>query len=259
MTIGFVITYKSPAEINIMRQGGQILARVLAEVVQEARAGVSLKSLDSLAEKLIAGYNARPSFKGYRTSGSGRAYPASLCISLNHEVVHGVPDDRILKQGDIVSLDLGVFYNGFHIDGAVTVGVGQISEEAKRLIFVTQEALDLAIGQLEVGIDWGNVAYEIKKYVESAGFSVVRDLTGHGIGRNLQEDPFLPNFGRPGDGPVLAEGMVIAVEPMVAAGRPEVEVGLDGFVYETKDKSLAAHFEHTLAITKEGAEVLTRF
>ncbi|MEK7500639.1 MAG: type I methionyl aminopeptidase [Patescibacteria group bacterium] len=253
-----MIRYKSPSEIEVMRQGGQILVRVLAEVVQESRVGASLKSLDSLAEKLIAGYNAKPSFKGYRTGESGRAYPASLCISLNHEVVHGVPDDRVLKQGDVVSLDLGVFYNGFHTDGAVTIGVGPISEEAKRLIFVTQGALDLAVGRLEVGVDWGSVACEIKKYVESAGFSVVRDLTGHGIGGALQEDPSLPNFGRPDDGPVLAEGMVIAVEPMVAAGRAAVEIGLDGFVYQTKDKSLAAHFEHTVAITKDGALVLTQ-
>lgn len=253
-----MIDIKTPSEIQIMRQGGQILAHVLAEVVQEARAGVSLKSLDSLAEKLIAGYDAQPSFKGYCAGGSGRAYPASLCISLNHEVVHGVPDDRVLKQGDIVSLDLGIFYNGFHTDGAVTIGAGQISDEAKRLIFVTKEALDLAVGRIKAGVDWGGIAHEIKKYAESAGFSVVRDLTGHGVGRNLQEDPSLSNFGQLGDGPVLKEGMVIAVEPMIAVGRPEVKVGLDGFVYETKDKSLAAHFEHTVAITKDGVLVLTQ-
>lgn len=253
-----MITHKSPAEIKIMRQGGQILARVLAEVVQETQVGVNLKSLDSLAEKLIVGYNAKPSFKGYRAGGSSKAYPASLCISLNHEVVHGVPDDRVLKHGDIVSLDLGVFYNGFHTDAAVTIGVGQISEGAKRLIFVTKEALDLAVNRIKTGIDWGSVAHEIKKYAESAGFSVVRDLTGHGIGRNLQEDPCLPNFGQPGDGPILKEGMIIAIEPMIAVGRPEVKVGLDGFVYQTKDKSLAAHFEHTVAVTKDGALVLTQ-
>ncbi|MBI4120493.1 MAG: type I methionyl aminopeptidase, partial [Parcubacteria group bacterium] len=207
---------------------------------------------------LILGYNGRPSFKGYRPAGSARAYPASLCISLNHEVVHAVPDDRMLKQGDIVSLDLGVYYGGFHTDGATTIGIGKISDEAKRLIFVTQGALDMAVGRIKAGVDWGSIAHEIKEYAESAGFSVVRDLTGHGIGRALQEDPHLPNFGRSGEGPRLAEGMVIAVEPMVAAGRPEVEMGLDGFVYQTKDKSLAAHFEHTVAVTKDGVSVLTR-
>ncbi|MEK7078362.1 MAG: type I methionyl aminopeptidase [Patescibacteria group bacterium] len=252
-----MIFIKSKEEIEIMRRGGQILARVLSEVAAEVRAGISLKELDNLAEKLILGSDARPSFKGYKPAGAKRAYPATLCVSLNHEVVHGVPDDRIIKEGDVVGLDLGVFYEGFHTDSAVTIGIGQISESAQKLIAVTKKSLDLAIQIITPGIYWGDVAYEISFFVENNKFSVVRDLTGHGIGRNLQEDPFLPNFGRKGDEPLLKEGMVIAVEPMVVAGRPEVEIGLDGFVYQTRDQGLAAHFEHTLAVTKDGVEVLT--
>jgi methionyl aminopeptidase len=253
-----VITTKTSKEIEIMRQGGDILARVLYEVSQEARVGVSLKTLDNLAEKLIAGYGARPSFKGYRSDNLSKAYPASLCISLNNEVVHGVPDERVLKNGDIVSLDAGVLYNGFHNDSALTVGVGEITNQAKELIWITKKALELAIDKIKPGRAWGDIAFGIQKYVTEAGFDVVRDLTGHGIGRQLQEDPFLPNFGKKGEGPLLKEGMVIAVEPMVVAGRPEVEIGLDGFVYQTKDKKLAAHFEHTVAISKNGALVLTQ-
>ena len=253
-----MIKIKTPQEIETMRQGGEILVRVLSEVSAEVKPGVSLRQLDDLAEKLIIGFNARPSFKGYKPAGSKKAFPAALCVSLNHEVVHGVPDDRILKNGDIVSLDLGVFYQGYHTDSAVTVGVGKISDEAKRLIYVTRGSLDLAVDMCEPGIYWGDVASEIQKYIEEAGFSVVKELTGHGVGRDLQEDPFLANYGRKGDDPLLKEGMVIAIEPMVAMGKSQVENGIDGFVYQTRDKSLSAHFEHTIAITKSGAKILTR-
>ena len=253
-----MIYIKSKDEIEIMRQGGKILAHVLTEVVAEIKSGVSLKYLDDLTEKLILGHSAKPSFKGYKPAGAKKAYPASLCVSLNHEVVHGVPDERILKKGDVVSLDLGVLYNGYHTDSATTVGVGEISSEAQKLIFTTQETLNLAINEIKAGRYWGDVASLMQSYVESQGFSVVRELTGHGVGRGLQEDPYLANYGHAGDGPVLKEDMVIAVEPMVAAGRPEVELGLDGFVYQTRDKSLAAHFEHTLVVNKKGVEVLTQ-
>ena len=253
-----MIYIKSKDEVEIMRQGGKILAHVLTEVVAEIKSGVSLKYLDDLTEKLILGHSAKPSFKGYKPAGAKKAYPASLCVSLNHEVVHGVPDERILKKGDVVSLDLGVLYNGYHTDSATTVGVGEISSEAQKLIFITKETLNLAINEIKAGRHWGDVASLMQSYVESQGFSVVRELTGHGVGRGLQEDPYLANYGRAGDGPLLKEGMIIAVEPMVAAGRPEVELGLDGFVYQTKDKSLAAHFEHTLMVTQKGAEVLTK-
>lgn len=252
-----MITVKSSREIETMRQGGKILARVLQEIAAEAKVGVSLKHLDSLAEKLVLGYDAKPSFKGYKPAGAKRAYPASLCVSLNHEVVHGVPDERVLKEGDIVSLDLGVLYGGYHTDSAVTLGVGDISRAAQELLLVTEGVLDLAVSMVKPGVYWGDIASEIQRHVESAKFSVVRELTGHGVGRGLQEDPYLPNYGEPGDEPLLKEGMVIAIEPMVAMGRPQVEIGLDGFVYETKDKSLAAHFEHTVAVTPKGAEVLT--
>lgn len=241
-----------------MRRGGQILARILEELTREVRPGVSLRYLDELAEKLVLGSDAKPSFKGYRSGGAGKAYPACLCISLNHEVVHGVPDDRILKAGDIVSLDMGVYYQGYHTDAAVTVGVGAVSEKARHLILKTKEVLDLAIGKIKPGIYWGDIAALMQKFIEDENLAIVRELTGHGIGRDLQEDPYLPNYGRPGDGPLLKEGMVMAVEPMVVTGRPQVEIGADGFVYETKDKSPAAHFEHTLAVTKDGVEVLTR-
>jgi methionyl aminopeptidase len=253
-----MIKIKTKQEIEIMRRGGEILARVLNEVAEEAKPGISLKQLDSLAEKLIIGFNARSSFKGYKPIGSKKAFPATLCISLNHEVVHGVPDDRIFKNGDIVSLDLGVFYNGYHTDSAVTVGVGKISDEAKRLIYITRGSLDLAIDMCASGIYWGDIASEMQKYIEEAGFSVVKELTGHGVGRDLQEDPFLANYGKKGDDPILKEGMVIAIEPMVAMNKSQVETGIDGFVYQTRDKSLAAHFEHTLAITKSGVRILTK-
>ena len=253
-----MITIKSPSEIEIMRQGGKILARVLQELAAEVKAGVSLKYLDDLAEKLVSGYDAKPSFKGYKPAGAKKAYPASLCISLNCEVVHGVPDERVLKTGDIVSLDLGILYGGYHTDSAVTLGVGDISRAAQELLLVTEGALDLAVSMVKPGVYWGDVASKIQHHVESAKFSVVRELTGHGVGRGLQEDPYLPNYGQPGDEPLLKEGMVIAIEPMVAMGRPEVEIGLDGFVYETKDKSLAAHFEHTVVVTSRGVDVLTK-
>ena len=252
-----MITIKSPSEIETMRQGGKILARVLRELTAETRIGVSLKYLDNLAEKLVLGYDAKPSFKGYKPAGAKKAYPASLCISLNCEVVHGVPDDRVLKGGDVVSLDLGVLYEGFHTDSAVTLGVGDVSNKAKQLMLVTEGALDLAVSMVKPGVYWGDIASKIQHHVESAKFSVVRELTGHGVGRGLQEDPYLPNYGQPGDEPLLKEGMVIAIEPMVAMGRPEVKVGLDGFVYETRDQSLAAHFEHTVVVTSRGVDVLT--
>ncbi|MEK7609319.1 MAG: type I methionyl aminopeptidase [Patescibacteria group bacterium] len=252
-----MITIKSPSEIETMRQGGKILARVLQEIAAEVKIGVSLKYLDDLAEKLVSGYDAKPSFKGYKPAGAKRAYPASLCVSLNCEVVHGVPDDRVLKGGDVVSLDLGVLYEGFHTDSAVTLGVGDVSNKAKQLMLVTEGALDLAVSMVKPGVYWGDIASKIQHHVESAKFSVVRELTGHGVGRGLQEDPYLPNYGQPGDEPLLKEGMVIAIEPMVAMGRPEVKVGLDGFVYETRDQSLAAHFEHTVVVTSRGVDVLT--
>ncbi|MBI2465741.1 MAG: type I methionyl aminopeptidase [Candidatus Sungbacteria bacterium] len=253
-----MIHIKSEKEIEIMRQGGKILARVLQELVSEIKIGVSLNYLDDLAEKLILGYDAKPSFKGYKPAGAKKSYPASLCISLNNEVVHGVPDERRLKSGDVVSLDLGVLYGGYHTDSAITLGVGGVSGRAEELMLVTEGALDLAVDMVKPGVFWGDIAHEIQRHVESAKFSVVRELTGHGVGRGLQEDPYLPNYGEPGDEPVLKEGMVIAIEPMVAVGRPQVEMGLDGFVYQTKDKSLAAHFEHTVAVTKNGVEILTK-
>ena len=253
-----MIHIKSPAEIEIMRQGGKILARVLQEIAAEVKIGVSLKYLNDLAEKLVLGYDAKPSFKGYKPAGAKKSYPASLCISLNYEVVHGLPDERVLKEGDIVSLDLGVLYNGYHTDSAVTLGVGDISDQARKLILVTQGALDLAVSMIKPGVYWGDIAYEIQRHAEAAKFSVVRELTGHGVGRDLQEDPYLPNYGQPGDEPLLKPGMVMAVEPMVAVGRPEVKVGLDGFVYETRDQSLAAHFEHTVVVTSRGVDVLTK-
>ena len=253
-----MIHIKSLQEIETMRQGGNILARVLQELAAEVKAGVSLRHLDNLAEKLVIGYNAKPSFKGYKPTGAKKAYPASLCVSLNYEVVHGVPDDRVLKNGDVVSLDLGVLYNGYHTDSAVTLSLGQVPDQVQKLILVTESALDLAISQVKPGVYWGDIAFEIQHHVELSGFSVVRELTGHGVGRNLQEDPYLPNYGRKGDEQLLKEGMVLAIEPMVVVGRPEVELGPDGFVYQTKDKSLAAHSEHTVVVTAKGAEILTR-
>ncbi|MDP2741352.1 MAG: type I methionyl aminopeptidase [bacterium] len=246
-----MITIKSPEEISIMREGGKILATVLKEIGKMAKPGVATIDLDRAAEALILKYGAKPSFKGYHS------FPHSACISINEEVVHCFPSNRILKEGDIVSLDLGAFYKGYHTDMAKTVAVGKISYEAKRLILVTRKALKRGIKKVKIGNTIGDIGNTVQRYVEGQGLAVIRDLCGHGIGKDIHEDPAIPNFGKRGHGEKLLEGMVICIEPMVVVGDYHIKKAKDGYGFSSKDDSLAAHFEHTIAITKKGPKVLT--
>ncbi len=245
------IIVKNPDEIGIMREAGRILARILGLLVEQVRPGIRTRELDRLFAREVARSGARSSFKGYR------GFPASICTSVNEEVVHGIPGDRILCDGDIVSLDAGVIYKGFQGDAAVTVGVGRISDEAGNLIKVTEGALQAGIEAARSGAHLGDVSAAIQQYVEKKGLSVVREYTGHGIGRQMHEDPQIPNFGNPGEGPVLGEGMTLALEPMVNIGGWNTRVKEDHWTVITADGSLSAHFEHTIAITNGKAEILT--
>jgi methionyl aminopeptidase len=245
------IIVKNPDEIGIMREAGRILARILGLLVEQVRPGIRTRELDRVFAREVARSGAKSSFKGYR------GFPASICTSVNEEVVHGIPGDRILRDGDIVSLDAGVIYKGFQGDAAVTVGVGQISDEARNLIRVTEGALQAGIEAARSRAHLGDVSAAIQQYVERKGLSVVREYTGHGIGRQMHEDPQIPNFGDPGEGPVLAEGMTLALEPMVNVGGWNTRVKEDRWTVITADGSLSAHFEHTIAITNGKAEILT--
>ncbi len=256
-----MIPIKTEEEIEIMREGGKILAGIMGELKKVVKPGVTTKELNRLAESLIFKSGARPSFKGYTNQKDGifDPYPVSLCTSINEEIVHCLSSDRVLKEGDIVSLDLGIFYKSFHTDMAVTVPVGKVSPEAQRLIRVTKKALKRGIKEMRVGNHIGDVENAIQKFVESQGFEVVRDLCGHGIGKELHEDPQILNFGKKGTGIELKEGMVLCPEPMIAVGDPTIKRAKDGLGYQTFDNSLSAHFEATIAVKKVGCEVLTRF
>lgn len=247
-----MIKIKSKEEIEIMRKAGQILSGVMEKVAKQIRPGITTKELDTLAESLILKSGGRCSFKGYQK------YPACLCTSINKEVVHAIPSGRILKEGDIISLDLGVQYGGFHSDMAVTLPVGKTSKESKKLISVTEKSLEEGIKKIKPGNKIGDISKAVQKYVESHGFSVIRELCGHGIGRDVHEDPQILNYDDGEGGPELKEGMVICVEPMVTAGNWKVVLSEDGFGYKTMDDSLSAHFEHTIAVTRKGHEVLTK-
>jgi methionyl aminopeptidase len=246
-----VIVCKSPSEIERMRVANALVADVLAELGAMVAPGVTTGELDAEAERLVRRRGAEPAFKGYR------GYPATLCASVNEQVVHGIPSGRKLVNGDIVSLDMGVKLNGFFGDSAITVPVGQVSDEVLRLLNVTQQALDRGIEQVRIGGRISDIGHAIQHHVESYGFSVVREFVGHGIGASLHEEPQIANYGEPGRGPRLAEGMVLAIEPMVNMGRPAVKVLADGWTAVTRDGSLSAHFEHTVAVTKDGPLVLT--
>lgn len=249
---------KNIEDINKLREGGKILASVLYEVAQKAVAGTKTIELDMLAEKMIREAGGRPSFKNYKTPDDKIPYPASLCVSINDEVVHGLPSEIILKDGDVVSLDLGMEYKGFYTDMAVTIPVGKASEQAKKLIATTKEALDLAIMAVKSGAFIGDIGCAIQSFAERNGFNVVRKLVGHGLGRKAHEDPEIPNFGVKGKGEILREGEVIAIEPMITAGRHDIYLDKDLWTWKTKDGSLSAHFEHTIIITKTGAEIITK-
>jgi methionyl aminopeptidase len=248
-----MIAVKTKKEIEILRQGGRILARIMKRLVKEARPGISTKHLEEIAEELIYKYKAEPSFKGHQ------GFPASLCVSINEELVHGIPSKkRILKKGDIISLDLGLKYKGYYTDMAVTLGIGKISPEAKKLIKVTKKALKIGLKQIKPGKKTGDISSAIQKYVEDQGCSVNRQLTGHGIGRRSHELPLIPNYGRSDKGEKLVPGMVFCLEPMVNLGKPEVKTLNDGWTVVTVDKKPSAHFEVTVVVTEKGSEVLTK-
>jgi methionyl aminopeptidase len=245
------IIIKSEREIALMRQAGRIVATVLDILSRELKAGMKTKELDAIAAGEVEKLGGRPSFKGYH------GFPANLCVSVNDEIVHGIPGERILREGDIVSLDLGAIYQGFHGDGALTVGVGEVDLKAKELMKATEGALKAGIAAARPGARLGDISAAIQGYAEGRGYSVVREYTGHGIGRQMHEEPQVPNFGTAGMGPVLKKGMVMALEPMVNIGDWHTRVAGDQWTVSTADGSLSAHFEHTIAITGEEAEVLT--
>jgi methionyl aminopeptidase len=247
-----VIVCKSPAELERMRAANALVAEVLAELARMVSPGVTTRDLDAKAEKLVRDGGAEPAFKGYR------GYPSTLCASVNEQVVHGIPSGRPLDEGDIISLDMGVKLNGYYGDSAVTVPVGRVSEQAETLLRITREALEKGIAQVRLGGRISDIGHAIQQHVEAHGFSVVREFVGHGIGAALHEVPLIANCGEPGRGPRLGVGMALAIEPMVNAGRPAVKVLSDGWTAVTKDGSLSAHFEHTVAVTKNGPLVLTR-
>ena len=246
------ITIKNKAEIEKMKKAGYIAASVLEEIKKEIKPGMTTRQIDQMAEKIILGNSAECSFKGFG------GYPAATCISINEEVVHGIPGNRTVKIGDLVGIDIGVYYLGFHADTAITIGIGQISKEKQKLLDITLDSLNKGIAMVKPGIHLGDVQAVIQNTIESAGFGVIRDLSGHGIGTELQEPPSIPNFGQKGTGLVLQEGMTIALEPMVSSGDYNVRVKPDGWTVITADGSPSAHFEHTIAVTSIGAEILTK-
>ncbi len=248
-----MIIYKSPQEIDLMRRAGRITAMTVERLMGEVRPGVTTADLDEIAEKIIRGVGAVPSFKGYR------GFPASICTSVNHEVVHGIPSlRRILREGDLLSLDVGAVWEGYHGDSAVTVFVGAPpSDVAEKLVRVTEDSLDAGISQLRAGARLAEVGRAVQQVVEGAGFSVVREYVGHGVGRALHEDPQIPNYDDQRRGLLVKPGLVVAIEPMVNVGDWATRVLPDGWTVVTADRSLSAHFEHTIAVTDDGTEVLT--
>jgi methionyl aminopeptidase len=248
-----MVILKEPEEIEKMRASSLIVAEILNELRKAVKPGIRTKDLDQLAEDLSRKKKARPAFKGYM------GYPFSLCTSVNEEVVHGLPSDRVLVEGDIVSLDFGVYYQGYYGDAAITVPVGNVSERAAMLMQVTESGLYEAIKEAIAGNRLGDISFAVQSRVETAGYSVVRDFVGHGIGRRLHEDPQIPNFGVRGKGIELKAGMVLAIEPMVNEGTYQVKVMPDSWTVVTEDVKLSAHFEHSVAITENGPDVLSRW
>ena len=247
-----MIICRSAHELERMREAGRLVGEVLAELAGLVAPGVTTADLDAVAEKRIARAGATPAFKGYH------GYPATICASINDEVIHGIPSGRrLLNDGDIISIDVGASLNGYFGDSAITLPVGQVSEEAATLLRVTEEALYKAIDRVRPGSRISDLGHAVQKHVEAYGFSVVREFVGHGIGQRMHEEPQVPNYGDPGRGPRLTEGMVLAIEPMVNAGKPAVKVLGDGWTAVTRDSSLSAHFEHTVAVTADGPWILT--
>ncbi len=250
------ITIKSDRELGYMREAGRVVARVKEKIAEAIGPGVTTLELDRVAEREIRSNGAVPSFKGY-TAGGHIPFPASICASVNDEIVHGIPSGRVLEEGDVLSIDVGAIVHGFHGDSAFTVGVGEIDEGAERLIEATRESLRLGIEQARVGARIGDISSAVQEHAESRGYGVVRQYVGHGIGRSMHEAPEVPNYGEPGRGPLLREGMALAIEPMLNVGGWEAVQGDDGWTVVTADGSLSAHFEDTIAISEDGPEVLT--
>ena len=247
------IVIKSERELELMRAGGRIVASVLGEIREKLRPGQTTEEIDQIAEQTVAKLGARASFKGLY------GFPASICISINDEIVHGIPSpDRVLAEGDIVSLDFGAFYEGLHADSAVTLPVGKVSEEARRLLLCTEKGLERGIAQARAGRRLGDISWAIQAYGEAKGYGIVRQYVGHGVGRNLHEEPQVPNFGPPGRGVALRPGMTLAIEPMYNVGTEKTQVLADKWTVVTEDRKLSAHFEHTIAITEGEPLVLTK-
>lgn len=245
------IRIKSPEEIDILRKAGRILASIIQELERSLKSGMTTKDIDLKAEDLIRRANVLPAFKGYR------GFPGCACISVNEEVVHGIPGPRVVKDGDIVSIDVGIIHDDYYSDTAVTVAIGKVDEECRRLLEVTQEALFKGIEKAWPENRLTDISSAVQQHVEKNRLSVVRNFVGHGIGKQLHEEPEIPNFGEPHQGPILREGMVFAIEPMVNLGRHQTKILPDGWTVVTEDGKPSAHFEHTVAITKKGPEVLT--
>ncbi len=245
------ITIKSPQELKVMREAGRVTASAREAVVRALQPGMRTKELDAIAAKEMRRLGGKPSFKGYR------GFPATICVSVNNEIVHGIPGDRVIKEGDVVSIDVGAIVGGFHGDSAVTVVAGKAAQETDRLIEATRLSLELGIKQAVAGRRVGDISYAVQQFAEAQGYGVVREYVGHGIGRALHEDPAVPNVGVPGKGPLLRVGMVIAIEPMLNMGTWQTRQLDDGWTVVTADGSLSAHFEHTVAITENGPWVLT--
>ncbi|HLU23937.1 type I methionyl aminopeptidase [Lederbergia graminis] len=247
-----MIICKTPRELEIMREAGRIVALTHQELRKTLQPGITTRELDTIAESFIKQHGAYPSFKGYN------GFPGSVCVSVNEELVHGIPGDRILKDGDIISIDIGAKVNGYHGDSAWTYSVGNIDMETQKLLDVTEKSLYLGLEEAKPGVRLSNISHAIQTYVESNGFSIVREYVGHGVGQNLHEDPQIPHYGPPNTGPRLKPGMVLAIEPMVNAGSRYVKTLADNWTVVTVDGKKCAHFEHTIAITEAGYEILTK-
>ncbi len=245
------IILKTPEELQILREGGKVLAAIIKELKSIVRAGITTHQVNRQAEHLISKYNVLPAFKGYR------GFPGCICISINEEVVHGIPSDRVVREGDVVSLDVGIIYKDYYVDTATTLPIGKIRQDLQKLLDVTLEALFKGIEQARVNNHLSDISHAIQKHVEANGFSAVRDFVGHGVGQNLHEEPEIPNYGSPHEGPILKEGMVFAIEPMVNMGSWRTKVQSDRWTVVTEDGKPSAHFEHTVAIMNQGPAILT--
>lgn len=254
------IKLKKPEDIEILREGGKRHAFILKALASMVKPGISTKSIDDMAVRLIEEGGDKAAFLGYTPYGAKRPYPASVCVSVNDEIVHGIPNenDRVLVEGDIVSIDLGLIHKGLYTDAAITVPVGVVSRDTKKILKAGKEALDKGIKAAKSGNTTGHIGEAVETFVNPLGFGIVRELAGHGLGYKVHEDPYVPNYGQAGEGDVLVPGMVIAIEPMLNAGTEHIKLDKDGYTYRTADGSLSVHFEHTVLITENGPEILTK-